>query len=157
MAALMRTGGRALLLAAAKLGFGQPVAVRAAASSAEAAAAGQPRDTPAETSYPTTTATTASGGFRFASASHRSRSLLAACEHVAKSVREALGPTRPPHLLTLFLTPGTYGTELAEAPQVCGRPCHVMPGCGTTRGSGVGGGLGGWGVKRRGGAGRVAA
>ncbi|GIL72754.1 hypothetical protein Vretimale_4461 [Volvox reticuliferus] len=59
-----------------------------------------------------------SRGFYFVSASYQGRSLLSAATELALSVREAMGPDRPPHLITLFATPySEWGAGLADTPQ----------------------------------------
>ncbi|GLI68876.1 hypothetical protein VaNZ11_013422 [Volvox africanus] len=57
-------------------------------------------------------------GFYFVSASYQGRSLLSAATELALTVREAMGPARPPHLITLFTTPySEWGAGLADTPQ----------------------------------------
>ncbi|GLC35702.1 hypothetical protein PLESTB_000485500 [Pleodorina starrii] len=57
-------------------------------------------------------------GFYFVSASYQGRSLLSAATELAQTVREAMGPDRPPHLITLFATPhAEWGAGLADTPQ----------------------------------------
>ncbi len=59
------------------------------------------------------------GAFRFAASAYQGRSLAQGAQYLAQTVRETLGPQRPPHLLTLFITPeAEWGSSITEVPQV---------------------------------------
>lgn len=67
----------------------------------------------------TASESTEPGGFRFAASAYHGRSLAQGAQYLAQTVREALGPQRPPHLLTLLITPESqWGSSITEVPQV---------------------------------------
>ncbi|KXZ56575.1 hypothetical protein GPECTOR_1g517 [Gonium pectorale] len=67
-------------------------------------------------------------GMFFVSASYQGRSLLSAATELADTVREAMGPSRPAHLVALFATPwAEWGSGLAETPNVHRRTSPARP------------------------------
>lgn len=90
--------------------------------------------------------------FAFASASSTKTVLQSAIDDCVASVRAALGSGRPPQLVQLLVTAGTYGTEVGNAPHHAWRLLHEGDGhemtliggavASTLRGAGGGGGGG---------------